>query len=218
MFSVVVVAPGQLFSSSKSFTWKLWAKQMCWSHKMICLSWLWTTELWNNFLFKAEGVLYLNGKWKIKFSFKVECFGWRGPTKIHQVQVPDHLRTNQQLRHIEGIVQMPLERLWAWGSSHLSRKLVPVYDHPHGTEMLPNSQSEPCQHGFLPFPHIPTSVPRIRAWQPPSAFPPHRVGEWELCVFKPFSKSELVQKYKVVVLITKIFTVIEFFSLRDMIL
>lgn len=33
---------------------------------------------------------------------------WKGPAKI--IQLPDHSRTNQKLRHvIEGVIQMPPE-------------------------------------------------------------------------------------------------------------
>ena len=38
---------------------------------------------------------------------------------------------------------MPQKHWWSWGVDHLSRKPVPVFDHPLGKEMFPNVQSEP---------------------------------------------------------------------------
>lgn len=44
--------------------------------------------------------------------------------KDHWVQLPDHFRTDQNLKYtIEGISQMSLERWWAWGTNHLTRRL-----------------------------------------------------------------------------------------------
>lgn len=41
----------------------------------------------------------------------------------HQVQVPDHFRANQKLKHIsEGIVQKSLEHWQAWGINYIYRK------------------------------------------------------------------------------------------------
>lgn len=51
---------------------------------------------------------------------------------------------DQKLRHvIKGIVQIPLKHWQAWDINHLSKKTVPVFNHPLGKEMLPNAQSEP---------------------------------------------------------------------------
>lgn len=50
-----------------------------------------------------------------------------------QVQLPDHSRTNQKLKYInEGIIQVSLEHLQAWGINLFARNLDPVFDQPHG--------------------------------------------------------------------------------------
>lgn len=47
--------------------------------------------------------------------------------KEHFLQLSDHLRANQKLRHdTEGTVQMSLEHRQAWGINHLSRKPLPL--------------------------------------------------------------------------------------------
>lgn len=48
------------------------------------------------------------------------------------VQLPNHFQNNQNLGHItEAIIQMPFKHWQKSGTTHLSRKLVPVFDHPH---------------------------------------------------------------------------------------
>ena len=39
---------------------------------------------------------------------------------------------------------MPLKHRQGWGIDHLSRKPVPVFDHPLGKDMLRNVQSKPA--------------------------------------------------------------------------
>jgi len=58
------------------------------------------------------------------------------------VQLPDNFRVDQKLKHIKGIVQMPLKHWQAWGIDHLFRKPVPVFGHSLYKEMLPNIQSK----------------------------------------------------------------------------
>ena len=70
---------------------------------------------------------------------KIEYFPLEGTYNNRLAQLPDHFRADQKLKHaIKGIVQMPLKHWQAWGIDHLSRKPVPVFDHPLGKEMLPN--------------------------------------------------------------------------------
>ena len=62
----------------------------------------------------------------------------------HPVQLPGHFQVSQKLKHvIEGVIQIPLEHWQTWGINHPARKPVPVSDHPHNTDILPNVQSEP---------------------------------------------------------------------------
>ena len=72
------------------------------------------------------------------------------------VQLSDHFRSNQKLKHIKGIIQMPLEHWQAWGIKHPSRKPIPGYDKPHGKEIISNIQSEPplLHLWTIPVPHI----------------------------------------------------------------
>jgi len=63
----------------------------------------------------------------------------------HLVQLPDQFRADLKLKHVvKGIVQMPLKHRQGWGIDHLSRKPVPVFDHPLGKDMLRNVQSKPA--------------------------------------------------------------------------
>ncbi|PKU36123.1 aryl hydrocarbon receptor nuclear translocator-like protein 2 isoform x1 [Limosa lapponica baueri] len=67
-----------------------------------------------------------------------------GTYNDHLVQVPDHFRAAQKLKHVvKGIIQMPLKHWHTSDIDHLSRKPVPVFDHPLSKEMLPNVQSKP---------------------------------------------------------------------------
>jgi len=52
---------------------------------------------------------------------------------------------------------MPLKHWQAWSFDHLSRKPVPVFDHPLGKEMLPNVQSEPPLTQLLTIPMSPVA-------------------------------------------------------------
>lgn len=51
---------------------------------------------------------------------------------------------------------MPLQHRQACGINHSSRKPIPVYDNPHGKEIISNIQSEhPLLHFWtIPVPHI----------------------------------------------------------------
>lgn len=62
----------------------------------------------------------------------------------HLVQLLDHIRSEQKLKHTtEGIVLMPLGQWQASGLNHFSRKPVPVFGHPLRNKMLSNVKSEP---------------------------------------------------------------------------
>lgn len=66
---------------------------------------------------------------------------------------------------------MPPERWQARGIRYLSRKSVPVSDHPYSTEMLSNVQSEPLvQLCAIPM-HVLSLVTREKRPAPPSALP-----------------------------------------------
>jgi len=61
-----------------------------------------------------------------------------GGTYNDLVQPPEHFRADQKLKQVvKGIVHMPLKNWQGWGIGHLSRKPVPVFDHPLGKEKLP---------------------------------------------------------------------------------
>ena len=69
---------------------------------------------------------------------------WKGPTTIIWSNLPEHFRAHQKLKHIiKGSVQIPFEHWQAWGFDYLSRKPLPVLNHPLDKEMLPDVQSEP---------------------------------------------------------------------------
>lgn len=59
---------------------------------------------------------------------------------------------------------MVLEHWQAWDINCLSRKTVPVSDHPHGKEMFPNVQSEPPRCSFVLFPHVLSLVTGEKRW------------------------------------------------------
>jgi len=60
----------------------------------------------------------------------------------HLVQLPDHFKADRKFKHvIKGIFRRALKHWQAWGIDHLSRKTVPVFDHPLSKEMLPNVYS-----------------------------------------------------------------------------
>lgn len=47
---------------------------------------------------------------------EIELFNWKETYKYHLVQLPEHLRANQKLKHIiRGIIQTHLENWQAWG-------------------------------------------------------------------------------------------------------
>lgn len=53
-----------------------------------------------------------------------------GTYKADLIQLPDHLRANQKLKHTTGgIIPKPPEHRQSWGISHLPRKPVAVFDH-----------------------------------------------------------------------------------------
>lgn len=53
---------------------------------------------------------------------------------------------------IKDTVRMPLKPWQAWGTDHLSKKPVPVFDHPLWKETFPNikSESSSMQAGAIP--------------------------------------------------------------------
>lgn len=53
-----------------------------------------------------------------------------------QTQLPYQFRANQKLKHIKDIIPLPLEHWQIWAINRLSRTLVPVFDHPHGQEII----------------------------------------------------------------------------------
>ena len=84
-------------------------------------------------------------------------FELEGTYNDHLVQLPDQFRADQKLKHVKGILQMPLKQWQAWGIDHLSRKHVPVLDHRLGKEVLPNVQSEPPLVQLWAIPTLPVT-------------------------------------------------------------
>jgi len=73
-----------------------------------------------------------------------QLFHLEGIYNYQLAQLPDHFRADQKLKLVvKGIVQTPLKHWQAWGINHLSRKPVPVSDHPLSKGMLPNVWSKP---------------------------------------------------------------------------
>ncbi|NXY81657.1 TY3H monooxygenase, partial [Alcedo cyanopectus] len=74
------------------------------------------------------------------------CFDHGHPVRIYKdplVQLPDQFRADQKLNHVvKGIVQMPFKHCQTCGISHLSRKPVPMFDHPLCKKTFPNVQSK----------------------------------------------------------------------------
>ena len=54
------------------------------------------------------------------------------------------------------IVQLSLEHWETWSINHRSRKPVPVFDHPHSTEIFPNAQTDPPQAQLFTIPILPS--------------------------------------------------------------
>jgi len=49
------------------------------------------------------------------------------------LQLPDHFRADQNLKHVvKGVLQMSFKNYQSWGINHLSRKSVLMFDHPLG--------------------------------------------------------------------------------------
>lgn len=57
------------------------------------------------------------------------------------------------------------------GINFLSKKPVPVFDHPFSKEVFPDVRSEPPQLSSVSFPHVLPSVTREQRPAPPSALP-----------------------------------------------
>lgn len=98
----------------------------------------------------------------------------------HQVWVPDHFKTNQKLKHvIEGILQIPLGHWQLWGISHLSKKSVLVFDHPHSKEVFIIFP----WHSFDPFPQTCHQFPGAKPSTSLSISPPQRAAESRFSTF-----------------------------------
>lgn len=93
-----------------------------------------------------------------------------GTYKDHLFQLPERIKANQKVRHIiKGINQMPLEHWQSRGMQghDLAQKPVSGFDHPHGQEIFPDTQPEPPQHSFVPFPCVLLLVNREKKLAPP---------------------------------------------------
>lgn len=93
-----------------------------------------------------------------------------------RVQLCHLFRANQQSKHvIEGDPNALLSTdRHGVSTTSLSKKIVPVFDHPHSTEAFPHAQSETPQHSFILFPHVLSLVPWEQNLAPPSGLPLHR--------------------------------------------
>lgn len=90
-------------------------------------------------------------------------------TSNYLVQLCDNLRADYKMKHvIKGIVEMPLKHWQTWGIDHLSRKPIPVFDHPLSKEIFLTSSLYLPWHSFEPFPHVLSPKTRKKSSATPS--------------------------------------------------